>query len=66
MAQKEGAYAMIQGTQPRTTAVGLSDSPAALAAWIVEKFQRWSDCGDDIESSFSQRTSSSPTSCCIG
>lgn len=52
--QKQGAYAMIQGTQPRTTAVGLSDSPAALAAWIVEKFQRWSDCGDDIESSFSK------------
>jgi pimeloyl-ACP methyl ester carboxylesterase len=52
--QKEGAYAMIQGTQPRTTAVGLGDSPAALAAWIVEKFQRWSDCGDDVEASFSK------------
>jgi hypothetical protein len=27
---------MIQGTRPRTTAVGLTDSPAGLAAWIVE------------------------------
>jgi pimeloyl-ACP methyl ester carboxylesterase len=52
--QKDGAYAMIQGNQPRTTAVGLSDSPAALAAWIVEKFHRWSDCGDDIESRFTK------------
>ena len=25
-----------------------------LAAWIVEKFQEWSDCGDDIESSYSK------------
>ena len=53
--QKEGgAYAMIQGTRPRTAAVGLTDSPAGLAAWIVEKFQEWSDCGDDIESSYSK------------
>jgi pimeloyl-ACP methyl ester carboxylesterase len=50
----QGAYAMIQGNQPRTTAVGLSDSPAALAAWIVEKFQRWSDCGDDLESRYTK------------
>ena len=25
-----------------------------LAAWIVEKFQEWSDCGGDIESSYSK------------
>jgi hypothetical protein len=45
---------MIQGTRPRTAAVGLTDSPAGLAAWIVEKFQEWSDCGHDIESSYSK------------
>ena len=50
--RQKGAYAMIQGTRPRTPAAALSDSPAGLAAWIVEKFQEWSDCGDDVERSF--------------
>jgi microsomal epoxide hydrolase len=50
----KGAYAMIQGTRPRTPAAGLSDSPAGLAAWLVEKFQEWSDCGDDVERSFTR------------
>ena len=52
--KKDGAYAMIQGTRPRTAAVGANDSPAGLAAWIVEKFQEWSDCGDDIEASYTK------------
>lgn len=34
----EGGYLMIQGTKPATLAVGLNDSPAGLAAWIIEKF----------------------------
>ena len=38
MDAKEGAYAMIQGTRPYSLARGLNDSPAGLAAWIVEKF----------------------------
>lgn len=25
-----------------------------LAAWIVEKFWRWSDCGGDVESKFTK------------
>jgi pimeloyl-ACP methyl ester carboxylesterase len=50
----EGAYAQIQGTRPATLAAGLSDSPAGLAAWIVEKFRAWSDCGGDVESVFSK------------
>ena len=52
--QKEGAYALIQGTRPSSLAPALNDSPAGLAAWIVEKFQRWSDCGGDVESRFSK------------
>ena len=44
----EGAYAMIQGTKPATLAVGLNDSPAGLAAWILEKYRTWSDNGGDI------------------
>jgi len=51
---EEGAYGQIQGTKPSTLAAGLSDSPAGLAAWIVEKFRAWSDCGGDVESVFSK------------
>ena len=46
----ETGYQWIQGTRPQTLAFGLSDSPAGLAAWIVEKFRAWSDCGGEIES----------------
>ena len=39
----EGAYINIQSTKPQTLAYALSDSPAGLAAWIVEKYHAWSD-----------------------
>jgi pimeloyl-ACP methyl ester carboxylesterase len=52
--QQEGAYALIQGTRPASLAPALNDSPAGLAAWIVEKFQRWSDCGGDPERRFTR------------
>ena len=45
---------MIQGTKPQTLAYGLTDSPVGLAAWIVEKFRTWSDCGGDVERRFSK------------
>jgi pimeloyl-ACP methyl ester carboxylesterase len=51
---EQGAYAQIQGTRPSTLGAGLSDSPAGLASWIVEKFRAWSDCGGDVESVFSK------------
>jgi len=52
----EGAYAMIQGTKPATLAVGLNDSPAGLAAWILEKYRTWSDNDGDVESAFPLET----------
>ena len=52
--QDQGAYAMIQGAQPQALALGLNDSPAGLAAWLVEKFRRWSDCNGDIETRFTK------------
>jgi pimeloyl-ACP methyl ester carboxylesterase len=52
--QKEGAYALIQGTRPLTLAQGLNDSPAGLAAWLVEKFRTWSDCDGDVEKRFTK------------
>ncbi|MFD1722306.1 epoxide hydrolase family protein [Amnibacterium endophyticum] len=39
----ESAYSALQSTKPQTAAVGLTDSPAGLAAWIVEKLTSWSD-----------------------
>jgi len=51
---REGAYMMLQSTKPQTLAYGLTDSPAGLAAWIVEKFRAWSDCGGDVERRFSK------------
>jgi pimeloyl-ACP methyl ester carboxylesterase len=38
-----GAYAHVQATRPRTLAPALHDSPAGLAAWILEKWLTWSD-----------------------
>jgi microsomal epoxide hydrolase len=50
----ERAYQQIQGTKPQTLGFSLDDSPAGLAAWIVEKFHAWCDCDDNIESRFSK------------
>jgi microsomal epoxide hydrolase len=46
--RRDGAgYQEIQGTRPQSLGYGLDDSPAGLAAWIVEKFRAWSDCARD-------------------
>jgi pimeloyl-ACP methyl ester carboxylesterase len=50
--REETGYQWIQGTRPQTLSFGLTDSPAGLAAWIIEKFRAWSDCGGDVESVF--------------
>lgn len=50
----EGAYALQQATKPHTLAAALADSPAGLAAWIVEKLRSWSDCDGDVESVFAR------------
>jgi pimeloyl-ACP methyl ester carboxylesterase len=52
--KEETGYQWIQGTRPTTLAFGLMDSPAGLAAWIVEKFRSWSDNDGDIESAISR------------
>lgn len=53
-AAAEGAYAAMHSTKPQTAAFGLTDSPAGLAAWIVEKLRAWSDCDGDVERAFSK------------
>jgi len=47
---REWGYVHLQSTKLQSLAFGLSDSPVGLAAWIVEKWRRWSDCGGDVES----------------
>ncbi len=52
--QDEGAYGHIQGTRPQALGYGLNDSPAGLAARIVEKWRAWSDCNGDVETTFTR------------
>jgi len=52
--REETGYQWIQGTRPQTLAYGLTDSPAGLAAWIIEKFRAWSDCGVSVETAFTR------------
>ncbi|MFI7634366.1 epoxide hydrolase family protein [Nonomuraea sp. NPDC049400] len=52
----DGGYSAIMGTRPDTIAAALIDSPAGLAAWIVDKYRDWSDCHGDVESRFDRDT----------
>ena len=52
----EDAYSRLQRTKPDSLTVAQSDSPAGLAAWIVEKFRTWSDCEGDVEGYFGRDT----------
>ncbi len=41
--QELNGYLQLQGTRPQTVSYGLTDSPVGQLAWIVEKFQDWTD-----------------------
>jgi pimeloyl-ACP methyl ester carboxylesterase len=47
-------YQEVQSTKPQTVGQGLSDSPVALASWIVEKWYGWSDHNGDLEKIFTK------------
>ena len=47
-------HVAINSTRPHTLAFALNDSPAGLAAWLVDKFRSYSDCGGDLETSFTK------------
>ena len=51
--RQEGGYNLLQETRPQTLAYGLNDSPAGLAAWIVEKWRAWGAPDGVLEHSFS-------------
>ncbi|WP_158880386.1 epoxide hydrolase family protein [Amycolatopsis anabasis] len=54
-ARKDGSgYAAQMSTRPQTIGYGLVDSPVALCAWIVEKFQAWADCAGHPEHAFTR------------
>ena len=40
----------IQASRPQTLGYGLNDSPAGLAAWLIDKFRMIADCDGDLES----------------
>ena len=42
------------GAQGGDWGSAVNDSPVGLAAWIVEKFRTWSDCGGDVERVFTR------------
>jgi pimeloyl-ACP methyl ester carboxylesterase len=51
---EETGYQQIQGTKPQTIGIALNDSPAGLAAWIVEKFRTWCDCDGNPDTVFTK------------
>jgi pimeloyl-ACP methyl ester carboxylesterase len=48
-AESDSGYYQEHATRPQTIGYALVDSPAALCAWIIEKFWAWTDCDGRIE-----------------
>src|SRR6266511_942543 len=52
--EDDRGYGAIQSTRPQTVGYGLNDSPAGLAAWVLEKWRAWADSSGDLEATFSR------------
>lgn len=51
----QNGYRTQQATRPQTLSYAMMDSPVGIAAWLVEKFNSWSDVeNNDIESVYSK------------
>jgi pimeloyl-ACP methyl ester carboxylesterase len=48
-AEWDSGYSREHATRPQTIGYALVDSPAALCAWIIEKFWAWTDCDGRLE-----------------
>jgi pimeloyl-ACP methyl ester carboxylesterase len=48
------AHMAVHIEDPQTLAWAMNDSPAGLAAWIVERRRNWSDCAGDVERRFTR------------
>lgn len=53
--EDESGYAGQMSTRPQTVGYALTDSPAGLCAWIVEKFRSWTDCAGRPENVLTRR-----------
>jgi epoxide hydrolase len=53
-AESDAGYSAEHGSRPQTIGYALTDSPAALSAWIVEKFWAWTDHDGDLETVISR------------
>jgi pimeloyl-ACP methyl ester carboxylesterase len=57
--ERESAYSHLQATKPQSLSYGMMDSPVGVLAWIIEKFNTWSDLrgpdrGEHLENAFSK------------
>ena len=50
--EQDGGYDAILASRPDTVAAAMMDSPAGMAAFIIDKLWAWSDNGGDLESRF--------------
>lgn len=51
---EDSGYSKQQSTRPQSVGYGLVDSPVGQAAWILEKFWRWTDCDGHPENAISR------------
>jgi len=49
-----GAFLLLQASKPQTLAYALNDSPLGYAAWVIEKFNGWSENNGSKEEVFSK------------
>lgn len=52
----EAGYSKQQSTRPQTIGYALTDSPVGQLAWILEKFQAWTDCDGHPENAITRDT----------
>jgi pimeloyl-ACP methyl ester carboxylesterase len=52
--QSDSGYSQEHATRPQTVGYSLTDSPAGLCAWIVEKFWAWTDWDQHLEEAVSR------------
>jgi pimeloyl-ACP methyl ester carboxylesterase len=52
--RRRAGHLAVQMSDPQSMAHAMHDSPAGLAAWLVQRRYAWGDCQGDIESRFSK------------
>lgn len=52
--KRELDYFSLQTKTPQTIGFALSDSPLGTAAWIIDKFKKWSDSGKNLDATFTK------------